>query len=84
MALMRIDGLTKWDTFVIWIKSKLYTVLSVENIDKLTVRKEKELSDLEVVKKLKIKEIREELEEEFSDYYTEEEIDNMLKEIINE
>jgi len=78
------DSLGAWDTFVIWVKSKLYTILSEENIDKLTLRKEKELRDLEIIKKLKIKKIREDLEDEFSDYCTEEEINAMLKEIINE
>jgi hypothetical protein len=79
-----IDGLSSWDTFVIWIKEKLYTVLSTENLDKLTIKKEKELKALETVKELVYKDIRKELEEEFSDYYTEEEIDAMFKEIINE
>lgn len=78
------NDLSMWDKTVIWIKSKLYTVLSEENIDKLTKRKEKELKDLEVMKIMMHREIRNNLEHELSDYYTEEEIDVMLKEIINE
>jgi hypothetical protein len=78
------NELNKWDNFVIWIKSKLYTTLSVENIDKLTDRKEKELKSLEIIKNMMHRDIRKNLNEEFSDYYTEEEIDDMYEEIINE
>ena len=78
------SDLSSWDKTIIWIKSKLYTVLSEENIDKLTMRKEKELKDLEVIKSLMYADIKSDLEDEFSDYCTEEEIDDMLKEIINE
>jgi len=78
------SDLSSWDKTIIWIKSKLYTVLSEENIDKLTMRKEKELKDLEVIKSLMHADIKSDLENEFSDYCTEEEIDDMLKEIINE
>jgi hypothetical protein len=78
------DKLGNWDKLVVWAKSKLYTVLSMENLDKLSNRKEKELKDLELIRQLMHKKIRKELEDEFEDYYTEEEIDTMFKEIINE
>ena len=76
--------LSTWDNFVIWIKSKLYTILSIENIDKLTKRKEDELESLEVIKKEMHKDIKKELDEEFGDYYSDKELDEMFKEIINE
>ena len=76
--------LGNWDKLVVWAKSKLYTVLSIENLDKLSNRKEKELRNLEAVRQLMYKKIRKELDDEFEDYYTEEEIDTMFKEIINE
>ena len=76
--------LGNWDKLVVWAKSKLYTVLSIENLDKLSNRKEKELRNLEAVRQLMYKKIRKELDDEFEDYYTEAEIDTMFKEIINE
>ena len=78
------DKLSSWDSLVVWVKSKLYTVLSIENLDKLSSRKEKELRNLELIRQLMYKKIRKELDDEFEDYYTEEEIDTMFKEIINE
>lgn len=78
------NKLSSWDKLVVWAKSKLYTVLSIENLDKLSNRKEKELRNLEAVRQLMYKKIRKELDDEFEDYYTEEEIDAMFKEIINE
>jgi hypothetical protein len=78
------SDLSAWDKAVIWVKSKLYTILSVENLDKLTTRKDNEIKSLEIVKKSMHEDIRRELDEEFGDYYSEEEIDNMLKEIISE
>ena len=75
--------LSAWDKAVIWVKSKLYTVLSIENIDKLTDRKEKELRDLEKIKEITFAKIRQELVDEMEDYCTDEEIEVMYKEIIN-
>ena len=80
---MKEIELGAWDKTVIWIKSKLYTVLSIENIDKLTDRKEKELRDLEKIKEITFAKIRQELVDEMEDYCTDEEIEVMYEEIIN-
>ena len=78
------SDLSKWDKAVIWVKSKLYTILSAENLDKLTARKENEIKGLEAIRESMHEDIRRELDEELGDYYSDEELDNMLKEIINE
>ena len=74
----------KWkNKFILAFKSWFYTTLTEENIEKIIKRKEEELKDISVLEEKEIENIKNEMHNELSGYYTEEEINKIINDIIS-
>jgi len=71
------------DNIKLAAKGFFYQTLTEENIEKIIKRKEKELAEIQNLKKVEIEKIKEEMYKELEGHYTNEEIDKMINDIIS-